>query len=625
MFGLLVAVGSVGHIFDGKEVTALWPVPSAGELVAPREDIRIARFEPIDAGKTGGFVWSDDRQVLVYVDGYLYTSSAPRESSREEQARSFANGCRKDGYDAAMRSIAGGSFNLVVVDLCRSLCHVTTDPIGSLTLYHSPVKGGWLLSTNPVALARSGIVDLTPDFTAMAEWAYIGYTIGDRFLIKGIRVVPPDTSFHWKSETSDGYFEENAGSPWRILPEGPGPSPEEVTAAFVEACHRIAILDPKPAHFQSAGKDSRFILASWEKNYNPPCYTYGDDRSLEVQIARSVAELRGSPWVHVWLDGDEVAKDLGRLFDSTGMIVFPDRFLAARQIRRDGHSGVLDGYLGAVFNGSGYLDCDKYFSLLSRLGRYLTVYVDQKVSGIGSDRITEAILDSILEIRDDGTLRGYVNGDFVARLRAEWPEIQQDLHRQVERFTPANDSLAALWTDLITANRSAHAIVQQMVIVRAFVDVYCPFSGDVELLRMLRRIPPEKAAHDRFYYRMYRSGFPEYAKIVEDKSLIPITRPTLLHKTSCYFMGKGISIPYLTGNRKGREVDANSWGRWLRQSPSMRGTALAFLREGGILDEGNGGRAFDAIGAGVQQGGGKIFHLAGIAKWLAISGMKRKT
>jgi hypothetical protein len=524
-----------------------------------------------------------------------------------------------------MRSIAGGTFNLVVVDLSRSLCHVTTDPIGSLSLYHSPIEGGWLLSTNPVALARSGIIDLAPDFTAMAEWAYIGYTIGDRFLLKGIRVVPPYTSFHWDSERSGGYFKENPDSPWRIYPEGAGPSPEEVTDAFIEACRRIAIIDPRPAHFQSAGKDSRFILAAWPMDYNPPCYTYGDDRSLEVSIARSVAELRGSRWIHVWLDGDEVAKDLEGLFNSTGMIVFPDRYLAARQIRRDGYSGVLDGYLGGVFNGSGYLDGDRYFSLLSRLGRYLTVYIDQKVSNIGTERITEAILDSILEVRGDDTLRGYLSGDFVARLRAEWPDILHDLHRQVDRFTPANDSLAALWNNLVLANRSAHAIVQQMVIVRSFIDVYCPFSGDVDLLRMLRQIPPEAAAHDRFYYRMYRRRFPDYANIVEDKSLVPITRPTLLHKTSAFFMRKGISIPFLTGNKQGREVDANSWGRWLRQSPSMRDTALAFLREGGIIDEANGARTFDAIGAGTKQGSGKIFHLAGVAKWLAMSGKDRKT
>jgi hypothetical protein len=251
--------------------------------------------------------------------------------------------------------------------------------------------------------------------------------------------------------------------------------------------------------------------------------------------------------------------------------------------------------------------------------RYLTVYVDQKVSGIGRDRIAEAILDSILEVRDDAGLGEYTNGDFLSRLRAEWPDMLNDLRLQVDRFTPANDSLASLWNNLVLANRSAHAIVQQMVIVRSFVDVYCPFSGDLDLLRMMWRIPPGAAAHERIYIRMIRRRFSDYGEIPYGATLLPLNRPPLLHKWSAILMSKGISIPYVTGDAEGRERDANSWNRWLRQSRSMRDAALAFLREGGILDEESGSRMMDAVGTGARKGLGKVFHLAGISKWLGLS------
>ena len=81
-------------------------------MVASGEDVGIARFEPIDAEKSCGFVWSDDRQVLVHVDGYLYTSTAAKGASQDEQERSLANGCRRDGYEAALgeivRPVVGG-------------------------------------------------------------------------------------------------------------------------------------------------------------------------------------------------------------------------------------------------------------------------------------------------------------------------------------------------------------------------------------------------------------------------------------------------------------------------------------------------------------------------------------
>ena len=619
MYGLIVAVGSAARKFSEQQLAATWPVKSQSEVISPRPDIRVARFTPGQARTPVGFVWSEDRQVVVYVDGYLYTYTAPRHASLGDQVKAFANTCRRDGYEAAIRSIAGGTFNLVVVDLSRSRCHVTTDHIGSLTLYHSQVDGGRLFSTNPVALARSGIIDREPDMTAMAEWAYIGYTIGDRYLLKGIKIVPPFTSFHWESEKTGGHFEENADSPWRILPEGRGPSPDMLTDAFIESCHRIAILEPRPAHFQSAGKDSRFILASWPKGYNPPCYTYGDIDSHEVDIARSVAKLRGSQWIHVWLDGDYVTPDLGELFAIAGLIVFPDRLLAARQVCRDGYEGVLDGYLGGVFNGAGYLDCDRYFSMMAKLARFITIFVDQRVSKIGGDRIAESIFDSVLEVHDDAELLKYVGADFVSLLRAEWPRILEDIRLQVDRFTPANDSLAALWNNLVLANRSVHAITQQMVISRSFLNVYCPFSGDVDFHRMQRRIPPEAAAHERIYLQMYRRRFPDYGKLLYGVSLIPLTRPPALHKWSAILISKGAHIPFLTGNAGVRERDANSWGKWLRQSRAMRDTVQAFLREGGIGKGEMSSSIFDEMGVGARGGSGKIFHLASIAKWLALS------
>jgi hypothetical protein len=620
MYGLLVTVGSAARKFSQAGLPRIWPAKSSGAVISPRPDIRVAHFTPSDIHATSRFVWSDDRKVAALVDGYLYTRTAPRQASLREQSRSFANTCRKEGYEAAIRSIAGGTFNLAVVDLLRLRCHVTTDHIGSLPLYHSPVAGGWVLSTNPVALAMSRIIDAEPDMTAMAEWAYIGYTIGDRFMLKGIRIVPPYTSFHWNAEAAEGHFEENPDSPWHILPDACGPSPEMLTEAFEESCRRIAILEPRPVNLQSAGKDSRFILASWPKGYNPPCYTYGDIDSHEVAIARSVARKRGSRWIHVWLDGDDVTPELAELFAHTGLITFPDRLLAARRVRRDGYDGILDGYLGGVFNGHGYLDCDRYFSLLARLARYVTVFVDQRASKIGRDLIAEAILDSILEVRTDEELRQYIHEGFVEQLRTERPNMLNDIRIQVDRFMPANDSLAALWNNLVLANRSAHAIVQQKAIVRSFVDVYCPFSGDVEFHKLQRRIPHAAAAHDRFYIRMYRQSHPDYGKIPYGATLISLTRPPVLHKWSSILLSKGLYIPLLTGKADGRERDANSWNRWLRESREMREAGLCLLREGGILDERNGRATSDAVESGNAKGSGKLFHLAGIAKWLAQSG-----
>jgi len=155
--------------------------------------------------------------------------------------------------------------------------------------------------------------------------------------------------------------------------------------------------------------------------------------------------------------------------------------------------------------------------------------VDQKISGVGRDRIAEAIFDSILEIRDDDVLHEYLRKDFVDRLRSEESNILDDLRLEVDRFTPANDSLGALWNRLVLANRGVHAIAQQMAIMRSFLDVYCPFSGDVEYHRMQWKIPPERSAYKRIYIDMYRRRFPDFGKIPYGASLLPLTRSPLSH------------------------------------------------------------------------------------------------
>jgi len=88
---------------------------------------------------------------------------------------------------------------------------------------------------------------------------------------------------------------------------------------------------------------------------------------------------------------------------------------------------VLDGYLGGYSTGAA-TSIATGISPSCRGLEYLTIYIDQKVSKIGTGRIAEALLDSILEVRGDDTLREYVSGDFVARIRAEWPDILHDLH-----------------------------------------------------------------------------------------------------------------------------------------------------------------------------------------------------
>lgn len=621
MFGLFIAVGSAARALNDEKIRAAWPTDSNDSILSVLPDVKIARFTPQSFAQDPGFVWSENRKLVVCVDGFLITDRAGAGASLTEHIRAFAKACCEEGYSSGLRSIISGTYALVVVDLATSSCYITNDHVGSLPLYYSKIDGGWLVSTNPIALASSGLINTEIDMLACAEWIFCGSTIGDRYMLQGIKMVFPYTSFRWDSNKSQGQFDGNSNSPWDIIPSTTTPTVDQLTDSFIEGCKRLSVIFPQPAHFQSSGKDSRLILASWPDAYNPPCYTYGDPESLEVDIARSVADLRGSKWIHVWLDGDEVAENLTNLFNASGMIIWPDRYFSARQMQKDGFTEVTDGYWGGIQIHPGGYTCDRYFSLFSKLCRFLTIFIDHKVSVIGLDQITEKLTGYLFEAhRGHPFLGDFVSTDFVAELEKHKPQIQQDVRNELDRLVPANDSLAVLWRRYISSNRGPHQHAQQGVMCRSFVNVFYPHCCDLNHHRIQLQVKPNISAYDRQYIEIYRRRFPKYADLPHGATLLPLHSSAFHSKLSLMLMSKGCHIPFLTGNTHGRERDANSWGTWLRKSQALRENAAEFIREGGIINEKNIANTFKAIASGTKAGTGQVFHLAGIGKWISISG-----
>jgi len=621
VFGLFVAVGSVAQTLDNERLNAIWPSDAQCNVFSELPDVKIARFMPRSFTQDPGFVWSKDRKFAVCVDGYILTNKVDIGANLTEHIRSFANTCSEEGFSSALKSIISGTYTLVVVDITSSRCCMTNDHVGSLPLYYSKLNNGWLLSTNPVALAQTGLINTDIDLTSCAEWIYIGCTIGDRQMLKGIKLVHPYTSFKWDSGKAQTELDANDDSPWDILPIAKSPTADQLADSFIEGCRRLSTIDSQPAHFQSSGKDSRLILASWPDSFDPPCYTYGDPESLEVHLARSITDLRGSKWIHVWLDGDEVAENLINLFNASGMIIWPDRYFSARQMQKDGHTGVTDGYWGGIQIHPGGYDCDRYFSLFAKIARFATVFVDHKISAIGFDYITEKLFEYMLQTHGcQPFLNEFVSADFVTELEKHKPQIQQDINNELKRLVPQNDSLAILWRKFISSNRGPHQHAQQGVMCRSFVNIYYPHCSDLDHHRMQLKVKPGVSAYDRQYIEIYRRRFPDYADLPYGTTLLPLRTSAFRTKLANILIGRGWHIPLLTGNTHGRERDANSWGAWLRKSQSLRENAAQLLRDGGIIDEKNIANTFKAIASGAKAGTGQVFHLASIGKWISMSG-----
>ena len=620
MYGLVVVVGSAAQKMDDERLMTAWPTKSRCDTAAVAPALKVARFAPLSDNGDPGFIWSEDRKLVACVDGYLISNNAPKGASLKQHIRAFAETCRNEGFNAGLGSIISGTYNLVVVDLINNKCHVATDHVGAIQLYYSRLESGWIISTNPVFLARTGLIDNEINMTACAELALCGVPIGQGYFLKGIEYFLPDTSFYWDISKSTGWFETNPNSPWKIMPSKKTPTVDQLADRFVESCNRISTIDPNPAHFQSSGKDSRLILAAWPKEHRLTCYTYGDPESLEVDIARSIAELGGSEWKHVWLDGDIVAENLENIFRCSGMIIWPDRYFSARQMHQDGYTGVTDGYWGGVQIHPGGYDSDGCSSRLAKIGRLFTILIDQKVSAYDLDGVTERMARYLFEGHSvSRTISWYASAEFVAEINAQKERIKQNIYIELKRLVPENDSLAILWRNFIASTRGAHNHAQQGVMCRSFLNIYYPHCADLDFHRLILQVRPEVSAHDRQYIKIFRRRFPDYAEIPYGATLLPLKVSPIRAKICRILLSKGIQLPYLTGKTHGRERDANSWGSWLRHSRKLRETTMQLLREGGIINEKNIESTFDDIVNGRKAGTGQVFHLASISKWIQMS------
>jgi asparagine synthetase B (glutamine-hydrolysing) len=621
MTGVFIAVGAVARPFTRTDWRGFGEVltPDVRQVSVKEDDLVLMLWAPSSGDASPTVVWTDDGNLGLAIDGYLITESLNAQPSLAGHLRVLAEAIRRHGTVRGLQAVVAGAFNLLVIDRERGSVSVVNDRMGAIPLYYARTNEGCLFSTNPVLLVSTGLIPKDVDYTACAEWAYFGYTIGERHFLKAIKVFPRASVLQWDRKAHTATWEHAGVDPLSIPPTADRADVGEVAERFSAACHRLHALGGRTAHLQSAGMDSRLILAAWPAEQALPCYTYGSLASTEVAIAETIAQIRGSSFTHVRPSGEQVADTLDAMFAANGLLVYPDRFLSARSIRGQGSDRVLDGFLGDVFLGGSFYSSDRFFSLLSRCGRYLTLFKDQKVSAIGLDRIAEVLVDEISEVRDEASLAKYLTDDAVARLKAEQPTIAQDIYQELKSLSPADDSLAILFRNFKVANRCLHAIAQQGVMSRQFLQVYYPFTNDVPFLDYLLTLRPHVTAYRKLYLNLFRRRYRAYAEALYGGSLLPLRRSALAHKWSAISMSSKVSLPLITGKLPGHSLNWNNWQLWLRESRPLRDKVSQWLCDTGIGEKERVAATMSQVASGDTQGSGKVFHLAAIGKWLSLA------
>lgn len=605
MHGLWAAIGPTA-----RHRSPTWGVPGETQD-AILDGARIERRSPVGQPLPDWQASSRSGRVRVFLDGEIAMRSLPAACGLRAHIAAFAETIESRGVNRALEGLQAGTFNAVVFD-GAGRTFLLRDPLGTIPVYEAQAGPDWLVSTNPVSLARADGVDSTPDRIGLISWALVGYTIGTRHLVRGVRVVRPGVQ---RVREADGSL---ASRPLpfdffaQVPPTSGGPSVEAIADAFLGACERLASSDLPTAHSQSGGMDSRLILAAWPGSRPITCYGYGDPCSGEVSIARDVAKLRGAPYHHVQPDGDQVSRLLDQVFEANGLMVFPERWFLADRIAADGHARVLDGFAGDILLGHHFYPSRPTFS--GRISRILARYRDTRIDDIGMETVAKEVYSIICELPKPARLAGFLDADFVAELERSRKDVVAEVHDELVRLRPENDSLITLIHNFTVANRSAHATVQQGVMSRSKLAVGYPFASDSDFLRLVHSVPPSRSAFRRLQIEIFRKYFPNYAKLPYSGSMLPLGRSASAHQISDILLGRGIRIPGLTGRRT---RSPNNWERWLRESNPLREKLGGALRAGGIAGPGLQGK-LDELADGTTRGNGKLLHIASIGRWLEL-------
>jgi len=235
----LVAFGpAVGHL-PAAENARRWRTHATGFAVigASGSDLR----------------WAEDAQFVLLFTGVLTNvQELQPEATQADAARIALRLVSASGPDAF--SSLRGPFAVIVWDRLRGTLLAARDQIGMQPLFYARNgSGGWLLSPSPDALVAQPGVSRAPDTVALSGWICGWYPANDDSAYRDVKKIPPATAVSFNGADASKYRYWNPyAEPIAWLREADLEQFEPLlTRAIIRAAH-----GQQAAIFLSGGVDS---------------------------------------------------------------------------------------------------------------------------------------------------------------------------------------------------------------------------------------------------------------------------------------------------------------------------------------------------------------------------------
>lgn len=407
-----------------------------------------------------------------------------------------------------------GSFVFAVIDSNNGI-KVISEREGLIPLYYRIINDQFVITTRCDYLFSDFNYN-NLDYSSLYDYLRYGMMIGNHTFHKDVKLLAGGSTLTWSSEQGL-YIEKNYFFHHDSDKEESDPSKlmEEINSTYINAIRkRIDRPISQMSVFLSGGMDSRMVLAGLNKcddgSGKASCISFGQFRSEEVDVARTVSELHGNPFIPITLIPYNHIADYKEYLKLTcGSDMFPQSYIigAAKQIRDEGITAFMTGsflecHLGGTFLPESALDTTSP----------LSEYLDYNLANIKCELFKANDLNEYLT---PGAFKKYFEGN-TDNLREESSKYDD---------YPVKDIIQSFIID----NRDKRLVLNRETIPGLYLDYINP-NFDIDFLRSISKIPAKYRIQRCFYRDFLIHEYPDYSDILYNNTTLPVSAPLELWK-----------------------------------------------------------------------------------------------
>ncbi len=345
---------------------------SRGVFAEDEAGLGIQRLRVVDLVTGDQPIYSEDRSVVVVLNGEIYNFGELREQLRARGHRFATSGDTEaivhlyEEYGDDCVAHLHGMFAFALWDRRRHRLLLARDRVGKKPLYYATPAGGISFASELRALLEDGDVPRRVDPGAIDAFLAYGYVPSPHSIFHDVYKLPPAHTLVFENgrATLRRYWRLDFSR--KLTVKDPRDLHEPIRAAILEATRRRMVADVSVGAFLSGGIDSSAVVAAMAQTSSAPVKTFsiGFDRDAfdELPHARRVSEQFGTDHQEFTVRPDaieivpEIVRHYGEPYaDASAIPTFYLSEMTRRHVtvalNGDGGDELFAGYSRYVANG----------------------------------------------------------------------------------------------------------------------------------------------------------------------------------------------------------------------------------------------------------------------------------